>query len=185
MKRPVLSEGSFLAHLFHPKKVAQPTGLRKTTLKGGRGTVKRRVNAFNKLGAVQQEVLKRSGTKDTYLRGESTLADAKRKLRGTAVNLGLTTPVKPRVAKPAAGSRARLDEFIKGIVAQNILKKTREAGKFPDPRTVLDEVDTLTPDTYDPAMRKWDYAELKYAGRQGSEYSVWIDGREHNPFWYH
>ncbi len=181
MKRPALSESSFLGHIFSPKKHALPTGLRKTTLKGARGTSKRRVAAYNKMSPVNQEILKRTGKRDAYLKGEGTLADAKRELRKVAVQLGIAKPTRTKL--PALGTRTALDEFVRRQIASNIIKQTRDADKNPNTDTVYQQIEYL--DSPDKSMVGWDYGHIKYAGRPGSEYETYVDGRLHNPFWYH
>lgn len=179
VKRPKLSDVSFLGHLFSPKRQPLPTGLRKTVLKGTKGQRKGRVAAFNRMSPFNQELLKRSGTRDSYLRGETSLADAKRTLRPTAERQGLAKPLRNTLATPSR--RERLERFI----ADHIKRTARNAGRPVNPRTVDAEIVWLG-DSADENMLGWDYGRLKYAGRQGSEYEVLDDrGRRHNPFWYH
>jgi hypothetical protein len=179
-KRPTLSADSFLAHIFSPKKHAQPVGLRKTHL-SGRQWNKRRLAAYNRMTAVQQETLKRAGTRDHYLKGESTLAEAKRKLRETAVQLGVAKPVRTRTPKPARPlTRAeRLDK----LVADHLIRTIESAGKEVNLRTVNEEMPALD---FEEGMLRWSYGKIKYEGRKGSDYEyTGEDGRVHNPLWYH
>lgn len=97
MARPNLSIDSFLRHVFQPKKHAKPVGLRKTTLKGLQGGRKKaRLNAFNKMDAVKQQVLDSMGLRESYLRGEVTFTHAKQQLRSKAVQRNLVKPLRPR-----------------------------------------------------------------------------------------
>lgn len=180
-KRPKLSDESFLAHLFSPSKQPLPSGLRKTTLKGSKGQRRSRLLSYNRMDPFKQEVLKRSGTRDSYLRGESTLADAKRALRPQAIAKAIAKPVKPRgKVTPVTDRRKRLDAYI----AEHIKKTVRHTGRL-DERTVDAEIVWLGDDA-DNSMADWSYGQIKYAGRKGSEYDRFDDtGRRHNPFWYH
>src|SRR3954463_15769083 len=92
-KKPSFTDTNFLAHIFGPKRHAQPSGIRKTRLtgvKGGRS--KLRLAAFNRMSPVNQEMLKRAGLRDDYLKGNASLAEAKRALRPQAVRLGVAKP---------------------------------------------------------------------------------------------
>src|ERR1700750_76770 len=101
-KRPGLSEDSFLAHLFSPAKTPLPSGIRKTKLKGTKGQSKGRVAAFNRMTPFKQEMLKRAGLRDQYLRGNASLADAKKALRPKAESKGLAKILRPRLPKTAS-----------------------------------------------------------------------------------
>jgi hypothetical protein len=98
-RRPALTDGSFLSHIFSPKKNPLPTGIRHRKIVSTKGRVKARVNAYNKMPAKNQEVLARTGQRDAYLRGETTLVQARSKLRETAIKLGVAKPVKSRGGK--------------------------------------------------------------------------------------
>jgi len=181
-KRVPLTENSFLAHVFSPKKAPLPSGLRKTTLTGLKGgRTKGRLNAFNKLSPFNQEILKRSGQRDAYLKGETTLVKAKQALRPAAVNLGLAKPVKRRTPayKPAGGTLTGLDRMIQA----RFLDKIRDSGRPVNRNTVEKEFVWLDNGTSD--MLTWQAAEFRRAGSEGSEYEIIIDGVTHNPFWYH
>lgn len=182
VKRPPVTETSFLGHIFGPSKHPLPTGLRKTTLKAIPGRDKRRVNAFNKLTAVKQELLKRAGLRESYLRKEASLADARNSLRPRAITLNVAKPVRPRAPKPAPVPlrAARLD----AMVAEHLKRTVRAAGKHVNEQTVDEQMIWL--DTGSPDMLRWDYGHIKYAGRKGSEYERFDDRNiTHNPFWYH
>lgn len=181
-KRPTLTDSSFLGYLFKPSKNKQPTGLRKTSLTGRTGRNPRRLRAYNKMTAAQQETLKRAGQRDAYLKGESTLADAKRTLRQTAVNLGIAKPVRPRTkATPVSAvvdRRARLEAMIQKHLRTVIV----DAGRQWNQETSDNEIVYLEPGT---DMMDWTYGQVSYAGRRGSEYETFVNGKRHNPFWYH
>lgn len=176
-KRPALTDSSFLSHIFSPRKFAQPTGLRKTHL-SGKGWNKSRLRAFNRMPAVNQEILKRSGQRDAYLKGETSLVEAKRALRPKAISLGVAKPLRPR-ATPKPGTRTALDRLVRNHINQTL----RDAGKHVNPVTVQNEGPYLV---VSEDMLKWDYGRIKYEGREGSDYEM-VDssGRRHNPLWYH
>jgi hypothetical protein len=180
-KRPPLSESSFLGFVFKPSKHQQPSGLRKRPVVGVKGRNPRRVRAYNKLSAVNQEILKRSGQKDAYLKGDSTIGTAKRILREKAVALHIAKPLKPRrgpIPRPE-DRRDRLDAMIQRHLRTVIV----DQGLPFNSRTSDDEIAYLDPET---GMLQWDYGKVKYAGRKDSEYEVvGADGKTHNPFWYH
>lgn len=186
-KRPSLSDKSFLAHLFSPKKNALPSGLRKITLKGlGGGRKAARLKSFNGMSAANQEVLKRSGLRDAYLKGDASLADAKSVLRPQAIALGAAKPVRVRgrvsreTSLPSKLMRTALDIRI----AAHLKTTVRAEGKNVNDRTVEQEMIWLDNGSED--MTKWSYGQIKYAGRKDSEYNRWDDdGVKHNPFWYH
>jgi hypothetical protein len=182
-KRPALTDSSFLSHIFSPKKAAQPTGLRKTHL-SGKGWNGRRLRAFNRMPAVNQEILKRSGQRDAYLKGETSLADAKRSLRPKAISLGVAKPTRSRTpgTARAASTPARITALDR-LVRNHINQTLRDAGKHVNVATVRSEGAYLVPTE---GMLKWDYGRIKYEGRQGSDYEV-VDstGQRHNPLWYH
>lgn len=173
--RPKLSDESFLGHLFSPSKTPLPSGIRKTKLKGLTGQRKTRVAAFNRMTPFKQELLKRSGTRDSYLRGETTLADAKRTLRPKAIAKGLARPL--RTAKTIITD---LDKRI----ARYLITKLSDDGIQVNVQTIAEENEYLGANA-DEGMLRWDTGRLKYAGRSGSEYEVYDNGRKHNPFWYH
>lgn len=178
-KRPPLSEDTFLAHLFSPKKHAQPSGIRKTTLKGTKGQKKARVAAFNRMSPFNQELLKRSGQRDAYLRGEGTLANAKASLRPSAIAKRLAHPLR---GKPVRGGQPtnldiRVASYLKYKLAGNVEKY--------NPETIDNENEYLGLNA-DEGMLRWDTGRIKAAGKHGSEYEViGPDGKVHNPFWYH
>lgn len=181
-KRPPLSDQSFLAHVFGPKRNAQPSGIRKTHLSGTRGgRTKARLAAFNRMSPVNQELLKRSGLRDGYLRGEYKLGDAKEALRAKAVSLGVAKPRRPRTPIGPV-IRTPLDER----VARYLKIVIRGEGR-PVNSQHVDENVKLIPaagGSYEDTLT-WDYGQVKYAARRGSEYEIFVDDTLHNPYWYH
>ena len=185
MHRPALSDQSFLAHVFSPKKNAQPTGLRKSTLDSVKGRKVSRLHAYNRMTSVKQEILRRTGMREAYLRGETTFVEARRQLRLTAVNIGVVKPLRPRSHRPAIAKvtpsrRYRLD----AMIALHIGNTALAAGRPVNWNTIDREINWL--DRPEPAMTQWNYGQVKYAGRVGSEYERLDNvGVRHNPFWYH
>lgn len=175
-KRPGLTEESFLAHLFSPKKNALPTGLRARPIALSKGRKAARVNAYNKMPAIKQEVFKRSGLRDAYLRGEISFTDAKKALRGKAVEKGIVKPVRSRGKKaPVTPHRASVN----GMVAQALLRTLRLAGKDPRVATVvagsafIQENDAVG----------LTYAQIKERASD-PDFMMTVDGTSFNPYWY-
>ncbi len=176
-KRPALTENSFLAHLFSPKKNPLPTGLRARPVVQSKGRKVARVNAYNKLPALKQEVLKRSGKRDAFLRGEVTYTDAKKALRGTAVERGVVKPVRTRAPKPQPLSKGRARS---GEVAQFLMYQLRRADKDYDPATVV--AGSMFID--DPDVTSLDYQGIKDRASD-PDYMITVNGSSFNPYWYH
>ena len=128
---------SFLAYLFNPKKSPKPKGLRARPLKGLKGGRKAgRLAAYNRMSAINQELLKQSGLRDEYLRGEFSLKEARTKLRDHAVNLGLAKPTRPKPA-PHIPQEQRLapvhqpiEDLRRRVIAHRIAELTREGVYF-------------------------------------------------------
>jgi hypothetical protein len=180
-KRPSLSEQSFLGHVFSPKKNPKPAGIRKTTLTGVKGgRTKGRLNAFNRMSPTNQELLKRAGMREQYLKGEVKLGDAKAALRPKAVSLGVARPGRPRPGSIRAVIRTPLD----ARVAAHLKHVVRSAGR-PLNTASVDKNVRFIPDDVLPDVETWEYGQVRYAGRPGSEYEVTSDGKPYNPFWYH
>lgn len=174
-KRPSLSDVSFLGHLFSPAKHPQPSGIRKTTLTGTRGRNKGRLAAFNRMKPVSQELLKRAGMRDQYLKGEVSLADAKKAMRPAGIRAG--------VAKPVKGSGPTIRTSLDARVAAHLKYTIRQADRPLNPHSVDRNV-LIMPGDVMPDVVSWDYAQIKHAGRKGSEFETIIDGYTRNPFWY-
>lgn len=187
MPRPPLSESSFLAHVFHPKRDPIPVGLRKRKLEGTTGRKPGRLRAYNNMDAVKQEILKRSGLRDSYLKGESTLVEARRKLRIEAIRLGVAKPVKSRNTS-RVNRQSPLDRRsrLKQMIALHLGNTVQAAQKQPNWNTIDEEIDWLDePDTTQDKTQ-WSYGQFKYAARKGSEYDRYdSSGKRHNPFFYH
>lgn len=184
MSRPPLSEQSFLAHVFGPKKNPLPTGLRKRTFVGAKGRKVSRLNAFNKMSALKQEVLNRAGLREDYLRGDLTYTDVKRRLRTQAVARGVVKPLRTRT-RPRSGGNVVVDRRarLEAMIAMHLGNTVAAAGRYPNWRTIEEQNEYL--DQPREEMTRWDYGQFKYAGRRGSEYERVDNGRTHNPFWYH
>lgn len=175
-KRPALTENNLLAHIFSPKKNALPSGLRARDIAFTKGRKKARVNAYNKMPAIKQEILKRSGQREAFLKGEITFTDAKKALRPKAEQAGVVKPVRQRVpkAKPIS-RRAALD----GQNALAILNTLRRAGKEPNVARVVagmafvqeDDIEELT------------YSQIADRASDPS-YEMESGGTRFNPYWY-
>lgn len=184
MSRPPLSEQSFLAHVFGPKKNPLPTGLRHRTFVGAKGRKVSRLNAFNKMSALKQEVLNRAGLREDYLRGDLTYTDVKRRLRTQAVARGVVKPLRQRTPS-RAGSQSVLSRRsrLEAMIALHLGNTVAAEGRYPNWRTIEEENEYLDQPLEE--MTRWGYGQFKYAGRRGSEYEREDNGRTHNPFWYH
>lgn len=173
-KRPTLTTQSFLAHIFSPKKNPLPTGLRARPIALTKGRKAARVNSYNKLPAVKQEVIKRSGLREKFLRGEVSFTDARKTLREQAVKASIVKPLRTPKPKKMSLSRAR-----QGYIAQYLLNTLRSAGKTPRVPTVYagsqfieeDDVETLT------------YSQIAERARD-ERYVVTLNGERFNPYWY-
>lgn len=99
MAKPPYSEDAFLNAVFHPRKHAIPGGIHKSHIKVTKGRRVARVNAWNKLPGWKQKVISSAGMQEEYLRGQATYTDAKRRLRGRAINRGITGTTRQRVVK--------------------------------------------------------------------------------------
>ena len=178
-KRPPLSEQSFLAHLFGPKRNPQPSGIRRTSLtglKGGRKSA--RLASFNRMSPVNQELLKQAGLRDAYLRGDAKLSDAKAALRPRGIQLGVAKPL--RGGRPNPVNRMTLDERVALHLKSTIRAEQRLVNEFTVDRNVR-----FIPSDVLPEVEHWDYGQIKWAGRPESEYEFIDQGHKRNPFWYH
>src|SRR4030042_418582 len=87
-----LAESDFLSHVFHPRTVPRPKGLRKRKVTGrGKGRRAAPIRAFNRFDPVKQRIIDTAG-REKYLRGELSLAAAKRGLRPRALAKGIAKP---------------------------------------------------------------------------------------------
>ncbi len=183
IRRPGLNTDSFLGHLFSPAKNALPTGLRKHPVVAGKGRSKARVAAYNRMTPFKQEVLRRSGQREAYLRGESSFRDAKESLREDAVAKKFAKPLRVKQDRNATrrAMRRRLDTLIADQVRLNALN---QGVKFNLP-AIINNVTLIPDEEYEDAVNIT-YPEMRYKGRKGSEYEIIMpDGTVRNPYWYH
>lgn len=179
--RPGLTEESFLRHLFSPKKNPLPTGIRKRPIAFTPGRTKARVAAYNRMSGASQETLRRAGLRDDYLKGNATLADAKKALRRVAVDLG--------IAKPTAGQPRRVTSHLNtlaGDVAVHVSRTLARGGTLVA-KKFFSRVKHM-PESMMRDVLTWDAARIKaYASHQQDEpdYMVIIDGKPFNPLWYY
>jgi hypothetical protein len=172
-RRPNLTTDTFLAYIFHPKKNAMPTGMRKRNVSSAKGRNARRVRAFNKLTPAQQRVLDTTGNREKYLKGEITLTEAKRELREQAIQRG--------IAKPLRTLKERAITNILTVAEQRIISEKSSAIRKD---TVERNVDRMTVPQRRLAARV-SYEELAELGRDNERLEVDTDtGEEWNPFWY-
>lgn len=180
MKRPPFTLVSFLKAVFKPASNPQPTGLRKKHLKGLRGGRKTsRLTAYNRMNPRSQQILESSGMRDSYLRGETTLAEARRKLRETAVNLGVAKPLPQRPStQPMSRSqqiRAQIDRFL--------VRTLVTAGKNVNPNTVR-KYSVMIPEWVIDDVPTWDAGQIASAAQRGSIFDIAEGAALANPFWY-
>lgn len=90
-----MSSDAFLNAVFHPKTAPRPTGLRRASASMNSLRKASRVRAFNKLDPLKQQIIIRAGNKESYLRGNSSIADSRASLRVQAVGKGIAKPVTP------------------------------------------------------------------------------------------
>lgn len=185
-KRPSLNDHSFLAAVFSPKNNPLPTGLRKRKLVGVKGRSARRVNAYNAMSAVNQQILTRSGQREEYLRGNTTIADAKRALRSYAVDLGVAKPLRtPTVAAtPRSGVRG---QSIQSQVLNHLYDALSGATtRKPVNLMTLRKNSRLMSKAQAQRALKMTAPEIMEAGKNADE-EVQIGDSVHkvNPFWYH
>lgn len=183
MARPILSDTSFLGYLFAPKKHEKPAGIRKVKLSGTKGRTKGRLAAFNRMSSTNQELLKRAGLRDAYLRGDTTLVEARRSIRPQAVSLGIARPLPlptttTRIA-PVLSRRQQIDL----INARHIKRVVAGAGKkFNGPE--VDRRVRFIPDDFVEDIRDWNYDQIRGAASNGSPFETIEENARFNPFWY-
>jgi len=197
MARPRLSLDTFLAHVFSPKKNPRPIGLRRSTLKATAGRKKARVNAFNRMTTVKQNILTYTGDREKYLRGEITFTDAKRRLRTDAVQRKIVKPLRRKYG-PSGPNTYQSQTELKRRIADFVWSKVRtlEPTDFQQrlglPRASRDSIDQNI-DLYltdpDPEILTWDLGDIQEAAKgyevNGKRYLVFEGASERNPFWYH
>ncbi len=176
-KRPALTDDSFLQHIFSPKKNPLPVGLRKRPITFVKGRTKGRVSSYNRMSATNQELLKRSGFREAYLKGDASLADAKRELRKTAVSKGIAKPLKGKVAARRPGTNLDL------LVASHIVKELRDSGYPVNTDAVYKRVKYMKDGDKEKA-EKWKTGQIRAYGGDDAN-MVEADGERFNPLWYH
>lgn len=180
-KRPALTEDSFLKHLFAPKSNPLPTGIRKRPIKVTPGRTKARVNSYNRMSPASQELLKRSGLRDAYLKGEATLTNARSTLRDKAVRKGLVKPTKAQQARQrkSVGTPSALD----AKVASHIVHELRQANYTVSTDLVYKHVPFMSEEDKRKAAT-WKAGQIRaYAGDDDN--MVEVGGERFNPLWYH
>lgn len=181
-KRPALTNRSFLAAVFSPKKNPVPTGLRKKKLAGVKGRSAARLRSYNGMTALNQQILERAGQREAYLRGDATIADAKRVLRNAAVDLGIAKPLKPKIApiqsSHSIGDRTRVLDHLWTTLTGTTTRRPVKLGAVRQGALLM---------TRDQAMRalRMTATEIKEAGVRGSPEEMELNGKVYNPFWYH
>jgi hypothetical protein len=179
-KRPTLTEDTFLKHLFSPKRNALPTGIRKSALKPARGRTNARVASHNRMSGASQEILRRSGLRDAYLKGQASLADAKRALRQVAVEKGLARPLRTRAGKP---THKWTPTSLDATIAVHVVKALRDSGRPVNIDRVHDHVKYLDDDIKVQVVR-WPVARIR-AYASDSDNIIEIPGEKpFNPLWY-
>lgn len=193
MVRPRLSFESFLAHVFKPSKNKQPTGLRRTTLSGVKNRRRARVNAFNKMTSVKQNILAYSGKREEYLRGEVTFTQAKASLRSDAVQRGITRPLKtpyPSGVTTADDMKRRIADILWRTTRQKVPTPYQvQKGLAPTSKDRIEENVVRYLDEPEEIMLQWDFGDFQTAAKghqvNGKTYLVFEGSNERNPFWYH
>lgn len=193
MALPRLNLNTLLAHIFGPKRNPKPAGLRAVKLKGLRGGRKAgRLAAFNRMDPVNQEMLKRSGDREEYLKGNKTLAEIKKGIREQAVELGLAKPPrtpKPEIGPPSKESPLVFEQFTRDVAAQLMIDRLRTGGVPHNEAGIRKRAQRLTEiqvrriiqaaNAVDGVMRIKTLASKSY----NDDPELYIKG-EYNAFWY-
>lgn len=182
-RRPKLSRDSLLNYVFHPRTAPKPLGIRKSLVTSTKWKTSRKAS-WNKMDADKQQAIIAAGQQNSYLTGKTTLADAKRALRPTAIAKGIARPTR------ADTNRAITDRLFS--VANNrpesakyrsrpdskgrILEKSPASKKH-----ISDKVRRMNADTKRAAMNISSYEELVDFASDDNL----IDDDGINPFWYH
>lgn len=196
MALPKLSPASLLAHIFGPKRNPKPSGIKAVKLKGLQGGRKAgRLAAFNRMSPVKQAMLKQSGEREEYLRGNKTLADIKAGLRATAIELGVARPARPRATpapKPDTRKLSPLygEEFKRTTIAQLLIDRLVASNVTHNARAIRNRVGQMN----DEQLRRATKLALAVDGAMGikrlarkkfdDDPSVYLPGAEYNAFWY-
>jgi hypothetical protein len=193
IRRPKLNEDSFLAHLFSPKKAPLPTGLRKVSLSSRAGRKAARLAAFNRMNPFSQELLKRSGTRESYLKGESSLADAKALLRLPAVGKGYARAVTLGPKLPPGFNRnvsreTRYPLRTRQNIAVRHMIGELEAGGYEVARDKMFNRSEFIPENKVDDAAGWSVGRIRYeAGLNANTIDVELQFgmvAHVNPFWY-
>lgn len=179
-KRPAFSDRSFLAAVFSPTKNPVPTGIRKRPVKGTVGRKASRVRSYNAMPPINQLVLYRSDMRDQYLRGDATLADAKRALRGAAVDLGIAKPLRSQkqtirsgsFSDPATRAYSHLVDTLSSAPTRNRVNVA----------TVRQGTLLMTDDQLRHTL-DMDFPAIVSAAKN-PDLQVEINGKMRNPYWY-
>lgn len=183
-KRPPLSDSSFLAAVFHPKKNPVPVGLRKKKLTSVTGRKATRLKSYNSMSALNQRILDETKQREAYLRGDISIADAKRALRNKAVDLGIAKPLRTKATPTHAPSvrvgdtRTRvLDHLWRQLKGSKTRQPVnigvlRRGTLMMRPDQLHRALDMLAPD-------------IKRAANDPEEAIEVSEGKALNPFWYH
>jgi hypothetical protein len=175
--RPPLSDASFLAHIFSPKKNPRPTGLRHRILKGTKGQRKARINAYNKMPAEKQAVIDRTGNRESFLRGEVTFTDSKRQLRESGVQQGILKPLRQRTPPISPAQKTYDQAVIEHLKDIGLDELPRWNEKGVRKRLAVTRKETKRP------MLSMDRSEFRRnAARRPSDFED--DGYDFNPYWY-
>lgn len=165
-RKPALSNKSFLQSIFQPSKHQTPKGLRKRSATKTSGRNARRVRAFNNLTPAKQAILDKANQREAYLRGDTTLTEAKNSLRAEAIRNGWTAPVTRTTS---------IEHHISSLVQ-------RATGRNIDPDKLHQRVNAMTPEQRREAS-SLTFAELQQRASDNDNLIETDDG-DTNPFWY-
>ena len=165
-RKPTLSNQSFLQSVFQPSKYQTPSGLRKRSASNIKGRNARRVRAFNSLTPAKQAILDKANKREAYLRGETTLAQAKNSLRAEAVRNGWAK---------APTRTTSIEHHISDLVQ-------RATGRSLDPDKLHQRISAMTPEQRKEASTIT-FAELQQRASDNDNLTDTDDG-DVNPFWY-
>ena len=192
MARPRLSEESFLRFVFGSD--AKPTGLRHKTVKGPTGRKASRVTAYNRMSAEKQAIIDQTGSRDQYLRGEITQAQARRKLRERAEDLGITKPTLRYAQVDDAGQVTFKASRLDAAVINHMRREGITFGKSPTKyhRTAAKAVDNMLhrlrqiPAHVKTEVIRSDRATIRRRAHDPS-FNIEVEDEPDtvNPYWYH
>lgn len=165
-RRPALTNQSFLQSIFHPSKYQTPTGLKKRSASKTSSRNTRRVRAFNNLTPAKQAILDKAGQREAYLRGETTLAQAKDSLRVEAI--------RHHWIKPSTKTSS-IEHHVSTIVQ-------RATGRNIDPDKLHTHITAMTPEQRR-EVSGMSFAELQQRASDKDNITETEDG-DVNPFWY-